>query len=193
MRNWMFLLLLILGIAGWLGGCGKNVPPPSAKPGGLQVGDKAEDFSLMDSTGRVMKSADVQEGWYIVLILYRGHWCSACLNQLLNLKEDFPKFAAIHATLAAISVDPIEDSAHFNEQWRFPYPLLSDTQFKVIDAFGARHPNGHEEKDISRPGVIILDPQRVVRYKYIGKSPVDRPEDNEILFTIQKLQQTQKP
>src|ERR1039458_7437067 len=86
-----------------ISGCGQSPEPDAYKQGGLALGDKAYNFSLMDNTGQLMKLSDVQEGWYLVLILYRGHWCSACLNQLLDLKNDFPKFTQLHASMAAAS------------------------------------------------------------------------------------------
>ena len=173
---------------GLLSGCGSQEPPVPQKPGGLQPGDKAYDFSLVSSTGQLVKMSDLKPGWYLVLILYRGQWCGACQEQLAGLKDDYPKFTALHATIVAASVDSLEDSAQFNGQWRFPFPLLSDPQLKVIDAYGARHPNGHGNHDIARPTTIIIDSNKVIRYKYIGKDPVDRPTDNEILFTLQQIQ-----
>ena len=184
LSSWLVSCIL----AGLISGCGSSEPPVPLKPGGLQVGDKAYDFSLLDSNNKIIKMSDVQPGWYLVLILYRGSWCSACQGQLAGLKEDFPKFTEIHATLMAVSTDPVEDSADFNQQWRFPFPLLSDAELKVIDAYGARHPKGHGGKDIAHPTTIIIDPQKIVRYKYVGKDPMDRPTDNEILFTIQQIQ-----
>ena len=185
------LLTLALALS-FISGCGQSSTPDSNKPGGLALGDKAYDFSLMDNRGQVMKLADVQEGWYLVLILYRGHWCSACLNQLLDLKNDFPKFTQLHASMAAASTDPVEDSADFMKEWRFPFPLLSDTKLQVIDAYGARHPQGHEGKDIAHPSVIIIDPQKIVRYKYVGKVATDRPTDDEILFALQEIEKQGK-
>jgi thioredoxin-dependent peroxiredoxin len=183
-------LLITLSLAltaGLFEGC---VQPPSqvTKPGGLGLGDKAYDFSLMDSTGHLVKQSDVKPGWYLVLILYRGYWCSACQGQLAGLKDDYPRFLAAHATVAAVSVDSVEDSANFNQQWRFPFPLLSDPNLQVIDAYGARLPNGHEGKDIAKPTTIIIDSNKVIRFKYMGKDPMDRPTDNEILFTLSQIQ-----
>ncbi len=183
----MAVVFALVGAALDFAGCAPT--PPPIKPGGLQVGDKAYDFSLMDSNGHVVKMGDLKPGWYLVLILYRGSWCSACQGQLSDLKEDYPKFTALHAAIAAVSVDSMEDSADFNQQWRFPFPLLADPNLQVIDAYGARHPQGHDGKDIARPTTIIIDPQGVVRYKYLGNSPVDRPTDDEILFNIQKIEQ----
>ncbi len=183
--------LLIWGLLGVIGFCGCAISPQTViKPGGLQAGDKAADFSLMDATGHPMKLSDVQPGSYLVLIFYRGHWCTACLNQLLNLKKDLPQFTALHATLAAVSTDSVENSAAFNNQWRFPFPLLSDTQLQLIDAYGARNPKGHDKKDISHPAVVIIDPQKIVRYKHVGKDALDRLENDEILFELQKVQKS---
>jgi len=170
-------------------GCSNQGSVTAYKAGAAGLGDQAPDFSLPDSTGHFVKLSDAQPGWYLVLVFYRGHWCNACLNQLLNLKQDFASFAPLHTALAAISVDSIEDSAAFNDQWRFPFPLLSDTSLKLIDAYGIRHPNGHGVYDIARPTVVILDPHHVIRFKYVGTSPVDRPTDNEIISAIQQIQQ----
>jgi thioredoxin-dependent peroxiredoxin len=170
-----------------LAGCGSN-SSVSLTAGVVGLGQKAPDFILQNYDGRFFKSTDLQPGWYLVLIFYRGHWCSACQNQLLNLKDDFAKFAPLHTALAAVSVDPVEDAAAFNEQWRFPFPLLADPQLKLIDAFGVRHPQGHDGKDISRPAVVIIDPNKIVRFKYVGQNPTDRPTDDEILFSIQQIE-----
>ena len=196
MKTRFFPLLTPLVLVGGLlvfpgSGCTSKNPPPN--PGGLQIGDKAADFSLMDETAHTMRLSDVQPGWYLVLIFYRGSWCNACVNQLLNLKEKFPQFTALHAALAAVSVDSLEDSANFNQQWRFPFPLLSDPDLQLIDAYGVRHAGGHAGKDIARPTVVVIDPGRTVRYKYIGKSPLDIPSDEEILFEIRQLEQPPSP
>jgi glutaredoxin-dependent peroxiredoxin len=111
------------------------------------------------------------------------------MNHLLDFKNDFQKFTDAHAAFAAVSVDTVEDSARFNGQWRFPFPLLSDTEFKLIDAYGLRDTTEpHNGQDISHVAVVIIDPQRIVRYKYVGKEPKDRPSNDDILYVIQQLQ-----
>lgn len=183
------MALALTAMASFFAGCVQPPQPVTTKPGGLGLGDKAYDFSLMDSTGHLVKQSDLKPGWYLVLILYRGSWCSACQAQLAGLKDDYPKFLAQHATVVAVSVDPVEDSANFNQQWRFPFPLLSDPNLQVIDAYGARLAHGHEGKDIAKPTTLIIDPNKIVRFKYIGRDPTDRPTDNEILFYIQQIEQ----
>ena len=62
----------------------------------------------------MVKMSDLKPGWYMVLILYRGQWCGACQGQLAGLKDDYSRFADMHATIVAVSVDSLEDSAQFD-------------------------------------------------------------------------------
>ena len=171
-------VFLLLAFALGLSAC---QPPAPSKPGGLEVGDDAFLWSLPDSSGRTLKLTDAQPGWYLIQILYRGQWCSACMNQLLNLKRDYPQFLALKATIACISVDSQQASADFTASWKFPFPLLRDSNLDVIAAYGAVQPQGHEGKDISNPAVIIVAPNRKIVYKFVGHSPVDIPSDGDLL------------
>jgi len=169
-----------------LPGCKSSSPTPAlTRPNGLEVGDKLVDFSLMDENGQIFKLSDLQADWYLVVVLYRGAYCNACRTMLFNLKDNYSLFTSEHVAIAAISTDSVEDSFHFNDQWRFPFPLLSDPNLKLIDAFGARHPNGHGIYDVAHPSIIIMDPQKTIRYKKLGKEPDDLPNPNEIVSLIQ--------
>jgi len=174
--------VLILGFL--LGGCGS--PAPSHPP---QVGDKAPGFSLLDANGQKFSSENLQPGWWLVLVFYRGSWCGACQDWLLDLKKDIPQFTALHGALAAVSVDRVADSATFNAQWRFPFPLLSDPQHRLIDAYGFLNPKaGHQGEDISRVAVVIIDPQGVIRYLHSGKEAWDHPKNDEVLYWLKGLE-----
>ncbi len=165
-----------------------SVPVPASNPNGLQIGDKAQDFPLIDDNGNITKLSVVPSGWYTVIVLYRGFWCNACKDQLFKLKEDFPQFLPMHAAIMAISTDSFEDSSIVNHQWRFPFPLLSDPHLSLISAFGAQHIKGHGIHDIAYPAIIVLDPQKIVRYKIIGENPNDLPTDNELIYILQQME-----
>jgi peroxiredoxin len=151
-------------------------------------GDMAADFSLMDINGKMTHLSSVPKDTYLVIILYRGFWCSACQTQLFNLKDDYPRFLQEHAIIYAVSTDLVEESLNFNQQWRFPFTLLSDVNCNLIGAYGAINKAGHNGHPIAHPTVIIIDPQKRVRYRYIGTNPQDRPTDDEILAEIQREQ-----
>jgi peroxiredoxin len=135
-----------------------------------------------------MKLSDVPAGWYLVIILYRGYWCNACRDQLFRLKDDFSQFAPLHAVLATVSTDSVEDSYIVEQQWHFPFPLLSDPHLSLITALGAQHIKGHGIHDIAHPAIIIIDPQKTIRYKTMGQNPTDLPTDNELVYILQQME-----
>ncbi len=185
-------LLMAAVLAAGIVSC-KDIKGTRGKPGGLDVGDKAYDFKLMDSSGHWVRLSDVQEGWYLVLVLFRGTWCSACLNQMSEFKDNLQKFKDLRAGIAFVSNEPVADLAEFQRQWRFPFPLLTDPRLKVIDAYGVRHVKGHENQDISRPCVLIIDPDKVVRYKYVGQNPQDKPHIAEVLDLLRRFRAAPAP
>ncbi len=160
-------------------------PQGPSKPGGLGVGEEAYRFNLPDANGRKIKLTDRKPGWYLLMVFYRGSWCQACLNQLLDLKRDADEFAERKTAIVAINTDEITALADFNASWRFPFPLLSDKYLEVIDAYGARHVDGHEGKDISKPLVVIVGPDGKIIYKYLGHSPVDTPTSTDLLAWLE--------
>jgi len=48
----------------------------------LPVGAKAPEFTLPDSTGRTVKSADLLALGPVVLNFFRGRWCPYCVTEL---------------------------------------------------------------------------------------------------------------
>ncbi len=181
-----FLFLFFISLSCGFSGCGSN--EPRVKTVIPQIGDKVVDFGLTDQNGQFTKLSAVPPNAYLVLIFYRGAWCNACQEQLFQLKKDFHKFVEVNTLLAAVSTDPVEDSAQYNHQWNFPFPLLADPQLKLIDWFGFRNVRGHGIYDVSYPAVVIIDPQKIIRFKSIGKNPIDLPTNAELVFMIKQMQ-----
>jgi peroxiredoxin len=192
-RRKSFLYFFIFGVLGIIfafQGCGS--PSPNSNSNALGIGDKLKDFSLLDENGHLTKLSDVPPGWFLVIYLYRGNYCSGCRDRLFKFKDDYSKFASLHAALMAVSTDPVEYSADFHQQWRFPFPFLSDPHLQLIDAFGARHPKGHGIHDVAHPSFIIIDSQKIIRFKVIAYKPDDEPLDDELLSIIQQLEGQKK-
>ena len=65
---------------------------------------------------------------------------------------------ALDGDVLAVSVDPIDKSHQIAEAYGLDYPLLSDPDLELIDAFGLRHPGASViGDDIARPATFILD------------------------------------
>ena len=55
--------------------------------------------------------------------------------------------------------------------------LLSDVERIVSKAYGVYD----ETNDIAKPATFVLDKDDIIRWSYVGNSPVDRPFADKIL------------
>jgi peroxiredoxin len=97
--------------------------------------------------------------------------------------------------LWAISVDSAEDSRGFSRQIAadgkgpLSFPLLSDPQHQVIDAYGLRDPRYAKlgKDGIPSPTAYVIDKSGRVAWMRIDRDHRVRPENAEIRGALDKL------
>ena len=81
---------------------------------------------------------------------------------------------------AVLAINPASVTSHENYRRKigFPFPLLSDPDRTVANAYEALKPNG---KSIQRT-VLILDPEGIIRYVKQGM-----PTGSELIEVLEQL------
>jgi peroxiredoxin len=80
---------------------------------------------------------------------------------LAEFGELFDDFRGLGVHIAALSVDPPEQSERVRQQYELPFPILCDTQKKVVQAWGLL--NAKEKGGIAVPAVALLGRDRRIR------------------------------
>jgi len=81
----------------------KFVSPEDAAKTALNVGAKAPEFELKDSTGKLVSSKTLLKQGSLVLTFYRGSWCPFCNTYLRKLGQRTADIKAAGGNLVAIS------------------------------------------------------------------------------------------
>ncbi len=97
--------------------------------------------------------------------------------------------------LYAISVDPPDVSKSFAEKigsdgkGKINFPLLSDPEHKIIDAYGLRDPAYEAQKvnGIPHPAVYLIDKQGRVAWAKIEADYKQRPTNEQIRAALDSL------
>jgi len=97
--------------------------------------------------------------------------------------------------LFAISVDPPDVSKNFADKiasdgkGALSFPILSDPEHKVIDAYGLRDPayEGQKVYGIPHPAVYVIDTQGKVAWARIESDYKQRPTNEEIRAALESL------
>lgn len=103
----------------------------------LKVGEPAPDFHLHGDDGKEISLASLK-GKYVVLYFYpkaSTPGCTCEANEFRDSKKEFDKLGAV---ILGCSADQVEAQARFHDKQNLNFNLLSDPQFVVIEAYGAR-------------------------------------------------------
>jgi peroxiredoxin Q/BCP len=101
----------------------------------LAVGDKAPAFSLKDQNGSAVRLSGFK-GQRVVVYFYPKADTPGCTQQSCNLRDAFPQLRKLKAAVVGISPDPVEKQEKFDEKYGLGFPLLSDADHAVAEAWG---------------------------------------------------------
>jgi peroxiredoxin len=102
----------------------------------LPVGAMAPEFALKDSSGKLVRSADLLETGPLILKFFRGRWCSYCVTELETWRDLYGRLRERDVLLAAAGPQIERQSDFMANQHGLPFPVLSDPGNKVAEQFG---------------------------------------------------------
>ena len=125
----------------------------------IGTGDVAPEFTL-PGTGDKSYSLRDFRGQPVVLAFYPGDNTPGCTRQMCSYRDDFSKFEESGAVLLGISPQDVDSHENWAKQRGFHFPLLADTEKKVIELYGVR---GGKLIPAKR-SVFVVGPDGIVRF-----------------------------
>lgn len=102
----------------------------------LEAGDKAPAFTLPDQDGTRVKLSDFK-GRTVVVYFYPADDTPGCTKEACQFNENLAAFSRSDAAVIGISPDGAEKHQRFRAKYGLTFPLLSDTDHRVMEAYGA--------------------------------------------------------
>lgn len=100
--------------------------------------DRAAEFTLPDQDGTPRSLTTLLADGPLVLFFYPAAMTAGCTKEACHFRDLAAEFAAVGATRAGISPDPVAKQSSFAAQQGFDYPLLSDVDGVVATSFGVK-------------------------------------------------------
>ena len=101
----------------------------------LEEEQKAPSFKGKDQNGSVISSADYK-GKKLVLYFYPQDNTPTCTTQACNIRDNFALLQQKGINIIGISPDEVGKHKKFEEKFNLPFPLIADTDHKVIESYG---------------------------------------------------------
>ncbi len=103
----------------------------------LKEGDKAPAFRLAADDGSEISLSGLK-GKHVVLYFYPKASTPGCTNEANEFRELKREFDKLNAMVLGCSADSVAAQAKFKSKQKLNFPLLSDPEFEVIEAYNAR-------------------------------------------------------
>ena len=149
----------------------------------VKEGTSAPDFALSGSDGQTWRLSD-QRGKVVVLLFYPGDETPICTRQMCSVRDRWEDYGATGAEVVGISTDSVESHKNFAENHNLPLRLLSDSDRKVADLYGAQ---SLIPGKVAR-SVFVIDRDGVIRYRDVRPLGLFRPKDEDTIKAIREAQ-----
>jgi peroxiredoxin Q/BCP len=100
----------------------------------MKVGQKAPDFKVTDDSGTTVKLSDLK-GKKVVLYFYPKDDTPGCTKEACNFRDGMAAIKKLGAVVLGVSADSVEKHKKFKAKYDLNFPLLADTDKKVIEAY----------------------------------------------------------
>ena len=98
-------------------------------------GEPAPDFRLPADDGKTYALRDLR-GKKVVLYFYPKDDTPGCTKEACSFRDNLSRVSSKGAIVLGVSKDDLESHAKFREKYSLSFPLLSDPEGKVLNAYG---------------------------------------------------------
>lgn len=172
-------------------------------PQGIQVNEKAPDFTAKDQKGKKVSLKNELKNGPVVIIFYRGQWCPYCNRQLKELEDSISFIRAKGASLIAISPEKPENISKTIEKTKATYTVLFDEGLNIMKSYDvafavdsnsvARYKkygidffeaNGVNGANLPVPTVYIINTKGIIVFRHFDPDYKKRVSVKEILANL---------
>ncbi len=101
----------------------------------LKEGDKAPDFVAIDQSGKSISLKDFK-GKKLILYFYPKDNTPGCTTEACNLRDNYDELLKKGFKIVGISNDGIDAHNKFIKKYTLPFPLIPDTDKKIVNDYG---------------------------------------------------------
>lgn len=152
------------------------------------LNETAPDFNLKNTEKNDIALSSYK-GKTVVLAFYPGAFTGVCDTEMCTLRDSMNSFNDLNATVLGISVDSPWANAEFAKKYEIKFDLLSDYNRNVSKAYDMMFNGlgGLEGYECSNRGVIIIDGQGLIQYRWVAENPGVEPNYSEIIEKVKSL------
>jgi len=152
----------------------------------LEAGVEAPDFTLPSDTGETIHLKSLR-GRPVVLYFYPKDDTPGCTREACAFRDLKAEMEKLGAVVLGVSADDLDSHRKFRQKYNLNFPLLSDTDHKVAEMFGAWREKvrfGKKSMGIQR-STFLIDAHGIIRK--VWKNVKVDGHDEQVLKALREL------
>ena len=152
----------------------------------VDVGSSAPQFEAFNHKREKMNLADFA-GKKVVLAFFPAAFTGVCEKELCTFRDSLAKFNDMNAVILGVSVDAPFANAAFADKNQINFPILSDYERKMVEAYGVAHHDfaGMPGYTAAKRSVFVIDGGGNVRYAWVAPEPKFEPNYDEVRAAVE--------
>jgi len=123
---------------------------------GLNIGDKAPDFTLEDTAGHKVNLQDTVKAGKATLLVFWATWCPYCTEEIPDLIKLNNDYSSKGLKILAVDIgENRKKAASFATAQGINYTVLLDTENRVAEQYGI----------MGIPANVLIDKDGVIKYR----------------------------
>ncbi len=167
---------------------------------GAAEGEEVEPYRCHDREGQPVDREALLEIAPAMVVFYRGGWCPYSTFQIKRLGELAARFEEVDVTPIRVSVDRVEGAAKAGDHYEIPFPMWSDPDHSMHDAFGITLEldpatltayreqgqdleawSGRTHHKVAASGAFLVDREGLIRWVHVSRDHERRPTATQLL------------
>ena len=156
------------------GRTGGETPDRLARMSAVEIGQKAPDFTVMTTQGELSLSgllASSRAG--VVVYFYPKASTPGCTKEACDFRDSLASLQGAGYSVIGVSADSMAALERFSEKQSLTFPLASDPEHHVLEAYGAwgdKKNYGRTYVGIIRSTIVVTPDGRVALAQYNVKA-----------------------
>jgi len=152
----------------------------------LDVGSRAEDFTLNDVNGKAVRLGDLLGRGIVFLTFYRGGFDRESIRYLKALAENYPRMRDLGVEVIAITPELRGKAKAMAESLDLPFTVLCDPELVVTKQYDVYSPM----MEWCWPAGFVIGEDGIIQYTFRGVSPPNTPP---VSYLMKKFEQMRAP
>lgn len=154
----------------------------------IKVGDKAPEFTLKNQNTEDVSLSSFK-GKNVVLLFFPFANTGVCTKEMCTMRDNYSRYTALNAQILGVSVDSPFSLKMWEEKNNLNFPLLSDFNKEVCNAYGAIHdvfaPGKFDYMGVAKRSAFVIDKNGLIKYAEVLDNPGEEPNYEKIKEALQ--------